>query len=67
MIAFAAIEGLKVDIPHGEAPRIDWSVSQDIPSLESPPLDPHDADEPAPESPHAESGRRTNRRNAAGG
>jgi hypothetical protein len=51
MIAFAAIEGLRVDIPH-EAPRIDWSVSQDIPSLESPPLDPHDSGEP--ESPHAE-------------
>jgi len=45
MIAFSAIEGLKVDIPH-DAPRIDWSVSRDIPSLESPPLDPHDAGEP---------------------
>jgi hypothetical protein len=33
MIAFAAIEGLKIDMPHGDAPRIDWSVSQDIPSL----------------------------------
>ena len=50
MIAFSAIEGLKVDIPHGEAPRIDWSVSQDIPSLESPSIDPHDAEEPAPEA-----------------
>ena len=48
MIAFSAIEGLKVDIPHGEAPRIDWSVSQDIPSLESPSIDPHDAEEPPP-------------------
>jgi len=54
MIAFAAIEGLRIDMPHGEAPRIDWSVSQDIPSLESPPLDPHDAEEPASDSAHAE-------------
>ena len=52
MIAFAAIEGLKIDMPHGETPRIDWSVSQDIPSLESPSIDPHD--EPAAESQHAE-------------
>jgi hypothetical protein len=52
MIAFAAIEGLKIDMPHSDAPRIDWSVSQDIPSLESPSIDPHD--EPTAGSAHAE-------------
>lgn len=53
MIALAAIEGLKVDIPHGEAPRIDWSVSQEIPTHDSPPLDPHGMGEPASEPPDA--------------
>ena len=57
MIAFSAIEGLKVDIPHGEAPRIDWSVSQDIPSLESPSIDPHDADRARPPAANAPSER----------
>ena len=47
-IALAAIEALKIELAR-ETSRIGFSGSQAIPSLDSPPLDPHEMTEPPPE------------------